>query len=109
MTHAEFMAHTERLIDEGKAIMDAKRPAYTRGDDDVLANFKRIAKMTGMTPEQVLVVYWHKHWDAVITALLRPDVAQGEGIEGRLADLLNYLFLAHGLIRERLDPGPGPT
>src|SRR5690606_3530337 len=82
-------------------IESSKRPAYTIGSEDVLANFKRIAERTGQEPGQVLATYMLKHVDAVTSALCRPDLPQAEAILGRFADLINYAKLGYALIEER--------
>jgi len=74
------------------------------GDADRLANFKRGAKLVGVTPLQVAFIYASKHYDGIATYVR--DMADGterkrsESIEGRLDDLMNYCLLMKALIRE---------
>lgn len=96
-----YDAISKQLIDEAHQIEAAKRPAYTIGSPDVLANFKRVADRTGATPGQVLATYMLKHVDAVTSALCQPGLPQAEAIIGRFADLINYCKLGYALISER--------
>jgi len=92
------------LLDAAAEIERAKRPSYTIGSEDVLANFKRVAERVGVTPGQALAVYMLKHVDAVTAALTNPAIPQAEEITGRFADLLNYTKLGYALVKEREAP-----
>jgi hypothetical protein len=39
-----------------------------------------------------------KHYDAILSALARPELPQAEEIEGRFADLINYAKLGYTLL-----------
>lgn len=86
-------------------LMHVKGGEYA-GDNDRLANFKRNATKLGVEPELVLMVYLHKHYDAImqhyedhfITKINRP---RAENIEGRIDDVINYFILYKGLLLER--------
>jgi len=84
------------------AVMEVKGPDYSgtaRGEtEDVNANFKRVAKMTGLTPVQVCLVYMSKHWDSVMT--WGRTGSSSEPIYGRLGDLANYAQILASLIEE---------
>jgi hypothetical protein len=93
----------ESTIDSIKRLLLLKGGEYA-GSDDRLANFKRGAMNSGVTPLQVLHIYLSKHYDAFSTFV--KDTAAGnlrelsEPIEGRLDDLINYCLLAKALIKE---------
>lgn len=74
------------------------------GSDDRLANFKRGAALTGVTPLQVAFIYASKHYDAVATFVRDQasgeDRPRSESIEGRLDDLINYCILMKAIVRE---------
>ena len=98
----EFRAHEEELL-------AAKRAAYA-GDADCLSNFKQIAGILGLVPEQVCSVYLLKH----ILGIAREVDAGGkavwgdaasEGLNQRISDARNYLVLLAAIIRERDDDG----
>lgn len=113
----DYTTHARGLTTEAEQIAAAKRPAYTIGDDDVLANFKRAGQRVFSTCPScghahpigagaALAVLWLKHLDAVMSAITRPDLPQGEPVLGRFADALNYLTLAWGLHNEPDPTGP---
>ena len=84
-------------------IETSKRPGYTGGSIDVLANFKNVAARVGLTPEQAWAVYFLKHVDAVVSIMTRPDLPVSEEPPGRFADAVNYLKLGYALLAERTD------
>lgn len=77
-----------------------KGEEYTRGADDVLANFKRVAEGTGVTPLQCWFVYFGKHIDAIANYVRTGVEKSDEGIEGRIDDAEVYLMLLRGLVYE---------
>lgn len=100
MNIAEYEAVEAELLDLAKSIRDRKRPSYTVGDEDVLMNFKRDAKMSGITALQ----NWHTHFQKQVAAIARwvqtPDAEQSEPIEQRFADLINYCLLGYAAMLE---------
>lgn len=103
MEQQEFEKVFAETIETIKQLLVVKGGEYA-GSEDRLANFKRGAALTGATPLQVAFIYASKHYDAVATFVR--DRAKGverlrsEGIEGRLADLINYCILMKALIEE---------
>lgn len=101
MNIAEYETVEAELLALAKSIRDRKRPSYTVGDEDVLMNFKRDAKMSGITALQ----NWHTHFQKQVAAIARwvqtPDAEQSEPIEQRFADLINYCLLGYAAMRER--------
>jgi len=89
---------TKELLPVCMKIMDSKGLAYS-GLEDKLGNFKRCAALSGLTPKQVWFVYFIKHYDA-LTSYIRGEYSDSEPIEGRIQDLINYLFLLYGIIKE---------
>lgn len=79
-------------------ISDTKGHDYS-GQEDALRNFKTNGEALGITPLQVWGVLCIKHWDAVMTFLKEGDV-KSEPIEGRIDDVILYLFLLQGLIAD---------
>lgn len=100
MNIAEYETVEAELLALAKSIRDRKRPSYTVGDDDVLMNFKRDAKMSGITALQ----NWHTHFQKQAAAIARwvqtPDAEQSEPIEQRFADLINYCLLGYAAHKE---------
>ena len=77
-----------------------KGEEYTRGEEDVLSNFKRVGGGLHLTPLQVWWVYFHKHIDALASFIRTGKEASSESIEGRIDDLHVYLDLVYGLVNE---------
>jgi hypothetical protein len=101
LTAHDYEQVAGELMVEARRIEDAKRPGYTRGDEDVLSNFKRAATNNRISPEAAWGVFFDKHLDAIKAAMLQPDLPLSEPILGRFADAVNYLRLGYGLYVER--------
>lgn len=99
MKNKEFYTLTDELYKLCLEIMKSKGEAYS-GQEDKLGNFKRVAKSLAMTPYQVWYVYFAKHLDS-LASWIRQEYKDSEPIEGRIKDLINYLFLLHALIIEK--------
>lgn len=67
-------------------------------DRQRVSNFYAEAASLGLTPFQVLGVYFHKHLRAIDKYLATGSVAS-EPIEGRIHDAINYLLLLFKLIK----------
>lgn len=104
MNQVEFDKLVAETIDSIQQLLTVKGGEYA-GSEDRLANFKRGAELTGVTPLQVAMIYLSKHYDAVSTYVR--DTAQGvsrprsESILGRLDDIINYGILLKGLVLEQ--------
>jgi hypothetical protein len=64
-----------------------------------LANFKRGAVDAGVTPEQVWVVFFNKHLDA-IKYYCRHGKVLSESLDERIDDAILYLLLLKALYHE---------
>ncbi len=101
MNQAEYENVAGGLMQLARDIEDSKRPGYTRGDDDVLVNFKRVGERLGISTEQAWGTYFLKHIDAILSIMTQPELAVSEEPAGRFADAINYLRLGYALLRER--------
>lgn len=88
------------LLNLAQEIEEAKRPAYTQDSPDVLANFKKAAEMTGVTPMQAWGAYFYKHVAAILSYAKNPDIDQAEPLDSRFADAINYLKLGYHMVKE---------
>ncbi len=92
------------LFVQAAGMKQKKGVEYTRGDGDRLANFKRIAAMLGVTPEQVCMVYLMKHVDAITHYSNQAPGERrrnaSEPIRGRIVDVITYYTLLLALIDE---------
>jgi hypothetical protein len=101
LTQKDYDSLSEKLIGLASSIENAKRPEYTNNSVDVLRNFKQCGVEAGVSAEQAWIVYAKKHWDAIRTNMMNPNQNLSEPIEGRFADLINYLKLGYALYIER--------
>lgn len=98
---ADKLAELTRQADERKLKLRIDKGAeYTRGDSDVLANFKRHAQGIGLNPMQVWFIYLAKHIDAVASYCNTGRESSNEPIEGRVDDIEVYMMLFRGLVYE---------
>ena len=74
-------------------------------ETDVLDNFKTVAKEVQTAPEQVWFTYFYKHYASlrryVQTVSSGKEIIAAEPIEGRIHDLIVYLFLMLAMVEER--------
>jgi len=99
MEAKKFYHLIEELFDECMETMKSKGLAYS-GKSDSFANFKRVAKNLSMSQYQVWYVYFAKHLDS-LASWIREEYSDSEPITGRIKDLINYLFLLYGMIKEK--------
>ena len=105
MTTAEYDRVADELAALARQIEVSKRPGYTVGSVDVLANFKRVADRAGITVGQAWAVYFLKHIDAITSIMTKPELPVSEEPPGRFADAINYLRLGFAILKERDDAG----
>lgn len=96
----DFISMKKDMLEYAEDVAKTKRVEYTGASEDILTNFKRIAKRLGLSPLQVWAVYFNKHVDSVNTFIKGTDEIS-EPMESRFADMLNYLFLGMALIIEQ--------
>jgi len=109
MTNNSFYEMLKRMVAEEEATMVSKGKEYTIGSDDKLANFKNVAKDTGLQPMQVWAVYFLKHIASICNYVKDGREASNEPIEGRIMDARNYLALLRGLIEEQRNEATQPN
>ncbi len=88
------------MIELCNELLTRKGADYTQGaegDRGRLKNFYEGSKALGITPMQVLATYMYKHRTAIDTFVQKGQV-ESEAIEGRIADMINYLLLAWKMI-----------
>ena len=72
---------------------------YARDEDNVFANFERIANQTSLDSKMVLWIYLMKHIDG-IASHIKGHKSQRENVRGRLTDAIVYLCILWGMIEE---------
>ena len=78
---------------------DAGQKEYAQDEDNVFANFERIAMAIDVDRERLLMTYLLKHIDG-ISAYTKGHRSQREDVTGRLTDAIVYLMLLWAMIRE---------
>lgn len=67
--------------------------------EDAFDNFNRLSVELGISREQVLLVYFSKHRDGIIS-YIKGHKSQREPVQGRIKDCIVYLFLLWAMINE---------
>ena len=101
MKAAERARYIEELIDSCLGLLADKGAEYSRGEEDVNSNFKRVAEAIGSDPISVAYVYFLKHIDSITNYVKTRETPSGEPIEGRIHDAINYLAILGSLIYEQ--------
>ena len=73
---------------------------YAHDEDNVFANFDRVANQTNTDRKFVLWIYLMKHIDG-ICSYIKGHRSQREEVQGRLTDAIVYLMLLWGMIKEQ--------
>lgn len=103
MTFEDRKRIAQSYFDTSHDLLMKKGKAYA-GDEDALDNFKRNAKLLGLTPFQVWAVYFNKHIDSINNAIKQNPsnpVDQSEGLDGRIADVITYATILGCLLKEK--------
>lgn len=104
MTKSEYEKFKSVVVNAADGIEEDKRPAYTMGSDDVLANFKRVGEAAGIPASKVALVYLLKHVDSITAYVKDKDaISQAEPMVGRFCDARNYLTLLAACLAEERD------
>lgn len=93
----------QRIQTEENYLREAGQKEYAHNDENALANFERVAEQTGMTREQVLMIYLLKHLDG-ISAWIKGHKSQREDVRGRILDARVYLALLYAMVEDEEGP-----
>ena len=99
MTKSEFDKLFKKIIKEVKETRDSGQKEYAHTENDVFANFKRVADSLDISKEQALMVYLMKHMDG-INAWVKGHKSQREDVTGRIKDSIVYLCLLWGMAKD---------
>ena len=89
------------IMMELKKTRDAGQKEYAHSEDNVFANFERVAANLDISREQALMVYLLKHIDG-INAWVKGHKSQREDVTGRIKDAIVYLCLLWGMAEEEI-------
>lgn len=100
MKWSEQQALFKAMVKEEADLLNNKGKEYA-SDHDALDNFKSQAVEMGVDPLVVLAIFMNKHYRSIQSYIRNGrKTKSSESIEGRIADLRNYAFLAACLIKD---------
>ena len=100
MKHSRMHEMMRTIIwKEVMKVRDEGQKEYAHDEDDVFANFNRIAHLLDEDRKKVLMTYMLKHVDG-IAAYVKGHKSQREDVTGRITDCIVYLMLLWGMIEE---------
>ena len=102
MKTTHFNAYFDYMINQIKETRDDGQKEYARTEDNVFANFDRVADCLNISIEKALMVYLLKHIDG-INSYIEGHESQREEISGRITDAIVYLFLLWAMIDGKKD------
>lgn len=85
----DIMMKVKKTRDEGQK-------EYAHTEENVFANFERVASSLDISKEKALMVYLMKHMDG-INAWIKGHKSQREDVRGRIKDAIVYLCLLWGM------------
>lgn len=88
----DIMMKVKKTRDEGQK-------EYAHTEENVFANFERVASSLDISKEKALMVYLMKHMDG-INAWIKGHKSQREDVRGRIKDAIVYLCLLWGMAIE---------
>lgn len=104
MTQDDFMRLVDSRYRSCCQVMTRKGMEYSRNDDK-LHNFKRAAKMLGVTPEMALVGMMAKHLVSILDMVddlqYRDSRPAPEVLAEKMNDTHNYFYLLEALLSEK--------
>ena len=102
MKHKEMLKLIKTIFKEVETIHTQGQKEYAMDEDNVFANFERIANQMDLDKKTVLWVYLMKHIDG-IASYLKGHRSQREKVQGRLTDAIVYLCILWGIIESEED------
>ena len=108
MKHNEMLNLINVIFEQVEIVHTEGQKEYAMDEDNVFANFERIAKQTSFSKEMVLWVYFMKHVDG-IASHIKGHRSQREEVQGRLTDAIVYLCILWGMIESEDMQYPGKS
>lgn len=104
MTFQEYEIYQKELLDKVVEMGSTKGREYANGDDR-FGNFNRLSERLGTTNLAIAWVYTTKHIDSLESYIRNKREFSTEKIESRIVDIITYLTLIAGMIKdsERFD------
>jgi hypothetical protein len=108
MKHKEMLKLIKKIHNQIKDIHTEGQKEYAMNEDNVFANFERIATQVKLSREKVLWVYLMKHIDG-IASHINGHRSQREDVTGRLTDAIVYLCILWGMVESHEYKYPGKS
>ena len=108
MKHNEMLSLINAIFQEVETIHTEGQKEYAMDEDNVFANFERIAEQTSFDKKMVLWIYLMKHIDG-ICSYIKGHRSQREEVQGRLTDAIVYLCILWGMIESHEHQYPGKS
>ena len=99
MKHSQMAKLMDNILKEVIVTRDSGQKEYAHDDDNVFANFNRVAHLLEIDRKKVLMTYMLKHVDG-IAAFVKGHKSQREDVTGRITDCIVYLMLLWGMIED---------
>jgi len=93
MTYKEFKKFRDDFLTQACELSDNKSVEYTISNTSKLYNFIHVADRLGTTPQQALMGYVCKHFDALCNEAKTGKVFSDEAVRSRCLDIANYMIL----------------
>jgi len=98
MLKSEFSLFLVEKCDELVNTSNSGQKEYAL-NENAFDNFNRLSQELGISREQVLMVYFSKHRDGIIS-YLKGHKSQREPVQGRIKDCIVYLMLLWAMVDE---------
>ncbi|MBC8225909.1 MAG: hypothetical protein H8E74_02045 [Gammaproteobacteria bacterium] len=99
MTTTEMNQLMENIQNQIAETRKSGQKEYAHDEDNVFANFERVANTLDITRETALMTYLLKHIDGVVS-YTKGHKSQREDVRGRLTDIIVYTMLLWGMVED---------
>ena len=99
MSYNDLEIHYDAILHKARKIFTSKNKDYATSAD-ALAGFRNTAEKAGITPLQTWSVFSSKHI-AAIDAYVSGHSEESEPIEGRIADVINFMCFLYAIIKDK--------
>ena len=97
MKHNEMLGQIKQIFNKVTTMHVEGQKEYAMDEDNVFANFDRVASSLEISREQALMTYLLKHIDG-ISSYIKGHKSQREDVSGRITDAIVYLFLLWAMV-----------
>lgn len=100
MNAEEFDKLRNSIFERCIELTKTKGDDYTKGNIDVLSNFKEGGTDLGVPAKKTMGIYMKKHIDAIFNYIKNDGQVESEPISERIVDAINYLIFLQALIKD---------